>query len=356
MSEQITQDDLAAPRLYDDLDPVRLNSWLRSNVGKLDDVDEVLLFTNSISHMNYLLKAGKRELVLRRETTGSRALTVHDLSREFRALERLHPYFSQCPEPLAYCDDPTVLGAKFIVMERLDGTVLGQALPEGFSLTEKQASKLCEHVVDAQAKLHKVDVERAELMSLGTSAGYVERQINSWINRFSKARTNDVTDCEDIMEWLQDNLPDEDENDPVALLHNDYHFSNIVVDNSNHVKVAGVLDWENAAVGHPLMDVGISLAHWITVDDDDRLQAVRSGPTHLPGMMSRDNYIARYAKKSGLDVRDIRYYHVYGLFRRIGQLQQIYYRYAKGMTRNPAFADYGQWVNDLSAYTDTLLD
>lgn len=356
MPEQMTPDDLAAPRLYDDLDPVRLNLWLRSNVGDIPDVDEVLLFTNSISHMNYLLKAGKTQLVLRREMTGTRALNAHDLKREHRGLERLQPFYPLCPKVLGYCDDPNVLGSKFLVMDRMDGVVLGAELPDGFNLTEKQAAKLCEHVVDAQVKLHRVDIERAELAGFGTANGYVERQINSWINRFSKARTNDVADCEDIMEWLQDNLPEEDENDPVAFLHNDYKISNIVIDEKNHSKVVGVLDWENASVGHPLMDVGITLANWVTADDDESLQPLRPGPTHLSGMMTRADYIARYTKKSGVDTRDILYYQVYGLFRRIGQLQQIYYRFAKGMIRNPMFADYGKWVNSFSEYTDTLLD
>lgn len=349
-------DTPSTPRLGDDLDNARLSLWLKNNVPGMDEAEQVQQFKSGLSQLNYLVVGNNRQVVLRRTPTGSRVLSSHDVGREYRTLLKLYEHYPLCPKPMASCDDPGLLGSNFFAMERLHGVILHRELPDGFNLTEKQATKLCEQVVDAQAKLHKIDVERTGLLSLGTANGYIERQINSWINRFSRARTNDVADCEDIMEWLQEHLPEQDEDSPVALLHNDFKLNNLVLDAKNHSKVIGVIDWENSAIGHPLMDVGISLANWITPDDPEDVQAYRSGPTHIPGMMSREDYIARYAKKTGFDVKDISYFHVYGLFRCIGELQQVYYRHVKGMTRNPIFADYGTWINALADYADTLLD
>lgn len=349
-------DQPVVPRSNDEIDLQRASVWFKANVDGADDVDEVQQFVSGGSNLTYLIRSGDKEWILRCPPSGAKAVGAQDVTREYRALDRLANAYSYSPKAIALCTDEAVLGEKFYVMERINGVILRDSLPSGFKLTERQASKMCEQVVDAQAKLHKIDIEEAGLKSLGNPRGYVERQIEGWINRFSRSRTNDVADCEDIMEWLQENMPiEDDDNDPVAILHNDYKLDNLILDADNICKLKAVLDWEALAVGHPLMDVGISLAYWVQADDPRELQEVRQVLTHLPGMMTRKQYIARYAKKTGLDVSNIDYYYVYGLFRLIGMTQQIYYRHVKGVTRNPENIDYGLMVNQLASYTDSVV-
>lgn len=354
MANESFIDEAVSPRLGEELDLARVSNWVKNNCDSISQVDDILQFTGGMSNLTYLLQSPQKELVLRRGPTGNKAVGAHDMSREYRALSKLKPHYSYCPEALAFCEEENVIGDKFYVMERLHGIVLRRDLPEGFKITEKQATKLSEQLVDVQAKLHKVDPDAAGLMGLGNPNGYIERQINGWITRFSRARTNDVAHCEDIMEWLQENIPEVDESE-VTFLHNDYRLDNIMLDPKNSSKVLGVLDWEMATVGHPLMDLGITLAYWVQEDDPEELQMVRQSVTNLPGMLTRKQYIARYAKKTGYSVKDIDFYYVYGLFRLIGIMQQIYYRHIKGQTRNPAFAEYGEWVNNVAAYTDDIV-
>ncbi len=308
------------------------------------------LFSGGASNLTALVRAGDRALVVRRAPPGKKAATAHDMVREARILTAIRPYFPLVPKVVAVCDDPDVLGTPFFVMEHLEGRIAGRRLPE--KVTEEQAQTLCENLVDLHADLHAIDLVETGLENLGKPEGYVERQIKGWTERYRAARTDDVPTCERIIAWLEEHMPVES---GACLIHNDFKFDNVILDPDDVTRITGVLDWEMAAIGDPLMDLGASLAYWVERGDPEPLKAIRMQPTTVPGMMTREEVVTRYAERTGRAIEDFTYYYVYGLFRLAGIAQQIYARYKLGQTKNERFAGFGQAVNVLADQANRVI-
>lgn len=329
-------------RAEDAFDAGAVHAWLRGKLEGLgDEPPRVRQFPGGASNLTYQLTYPDRELILRRPPAGHKAASAHDMRREYRVQHALKPVFPYVPRMLAFGDDPAVLGGDFYVMEKLDGLILRGDLPPDMTLTPEQARELSGRVVGRLVDLHAVDVATAGLADLGKGAGYVERQVRGWSQRYAAARTDDVGDFSEVREWLAANQPGEAR---ICLIHNDYRLDNLVLDGPATLNITGVLDWELATLGDPLMELGSMLAYWVQAGDDDAMHASRRQPTHLPGMFTREEFVARYAEQTGLTVGDWRFYEVYGLFRLAAVLQQLYRRYRDGATRNPAFKDFGQFV------------
>jgi aminoglycoside phosphotransferase (APT) family kinase protein len=243
---------------------------------------------------------------------------------------------------VAFCDDPSVLGADFYVMERVEGTILRGRLPKGMELSPEQARALGFRAIDSLLELHQVDAAAAGLGDLGKGLGYVGRQVSGWSDRYRRARTEDVPDFEPVMAWLAAQQPADV---GTCLIHNDFRLDNLVLDGD--LKVVGVLDWEMATLGDPLMDLGGALAYWVQADDDDMYRLSKRQPTDLPGMPTRAKILEHYRSRTGQAVDDWVFYEVFGLFRLAGIAQQIYYRYFHGQTTNEAFKDYWLFVTYL---------
>jgi len=237
-------------------------------------------------------------------------------------------------------------------MQRMTGIILRRDLPEGMQLSAGQAESLCRNLVDVQLELHGIDIEANGLSDLGKPAGYVQRQVAGWSERYRAARTDDVPDNEKTMAWLASHLPPESAK--AAIIHNDFKFDNVVLRPSD-LSIIGVLDWEMATLGDPLMDLGCSLAYWIQADDPEPMQAIRMMPTHLPGMMTRQQVLDYYLSCGGERPNDFRFYSVFGLFRLAVIVQQIYFRYTRGQTRDPRFAAFGKLCGLLSANADAVI-
>jgi len=332
-------------RSEDAFDAAAVHAWLSTKVEGLgDEPPLVRQFPGGASNLTYQLTYPDRELILRRPPAGHKAASAHDMRREYRVQHALKPVFPYVPRMLAFGDDESVLGGDFYVMEKLDGLILRGDLPPGMTLTPEQARELSGKVVDRLVDLHAVDVVKAGLADLGKGAGYVERQVRGWSERYVAARTDNVGDFAEVRAWLAANQPGDVE---ICLIHNDYRLDNLVLDGPSTLNITGVLDWEMATLGDPLMELGSMLAYWVQADDDDVMKAGRRQPTHLPGMFTREEFVARYAEKTGLSVGDWRFYEVYGLFRLAAVLQQLYRRYHDGATRNPAFKDFWQFVGYL---------
>ena len=334
-------DETTRPRAGEELDTKSVAEYLRSVLPDLSGDVSVRQFPGGASNLTYLLAVGDTPLVLRRPPFGTKAKTAHDMGREYRILEKLHPVFPYCPRPLAYCDDPSVLGEPFYVMERLEGTILRKELPEGMTLTDDDARSLCKNLLDVHLELHNVDFRAAGLGELGRPEGYASRQVHGWCKRYRNARTDDVPDCESLMGWLTANIPDDSAH--ASIVHNDYKFDNVLlVRREGGFRISGVLDWEMTTLGDPLMDLGYSLAYWIEADDPPAMMAARMMPTHLPGMMTRRQVVDYYLEKSGLSVPSFDFYYAFGLFRLTVIVQQIYYRFARGETADDRFATFGR--------------
>jgi aminoglycoside phosphotransferase (APT) family kinase protein len=333
----MTPADTRPVRPGEEIDSAALGAWLAAHLsgfssGETIDVEQ---FPGGHSNLTYLIRMGDRELVLRRPPFGSKVKTAHDMGREFRVLSRLWTVYPKAPRALAACDDPAVIGAPFYIMERVRGVILRhQKAPAGLDLSPERMRTISEAAVDGLAELHAVDYESAGLGDLGRPAGYVERQVAGWTERWRTARTDDVPDLDRAAAWLAGHLPEET---GVALLHNDYKYDNLVLA-PDLARIDAVLDWEMATIGDPLMDLGTTLGYWIDPGDDPALRTLPAGPTTLPGNLSRAEAVARYAAASGRDVSHILFYYVFGLLKIAVIAQQIYYRYRQGLTHDERFA------------------
>jgi aminoglycoside phosphotransferase (APT) family kinase protein len=322
-------------RAGEELDPERVAAFLHDSVPGLSGELAVSQFPSGYSNLTYLVTMGDRQLVLRRPPFGRKAKTAHDMGREYRILKALKPVFPYCPEPLVYCEDESVLGCSFYVMERIEGIILRRDLPIGLTFSRDQMRSLCENLLDVHVQLHSVDYRSVGLDGLGKPEGYVKRQVDGWSERYRAARTEDAPTFEEVMKWLQDEMrPDFPR---PAVIHNDFKLDNVVLDPADPLKIIGVLDWEMATIGDPLMDLGSSLAYWVQGDDPEERQLIRTGPTNLPGALTRLEMVARYKERAGVDSEDFHFYLCFGIFRLAVIAQQIYYRFFHGQTKDPRF-------------------
>ncbi|ONI67837.1 phosphotransferase family protein [Kribbella sp. ALI-6-A] len=330
-----------AVRDEDSFDVPAVDTWLRTHTELPAGLPEVRQFSGGASNLTYLLRYADRDLILRRPPAGTKAKSAHDMGREYRIQAGLAPVFPYVPKMVAHCTDPDVLGSDFYVMHRIAGTIPRRS-ELGVDLTPEQTRQLGFTLVDTLIALHRVDPEAAGLADLGRGDGYVERQVHGWSERYRKAKTWNVPGAEKVMAWLEANRPADV---GTCVIHNDFRLDNVVLDPDDPLRVAGVLDWELATIGDPLMDLGSALAYWVQADDDWAFRRFRLQPSDAPGMIGRDEIVRYYCDRTGLDRGDWVFYEVFGLFRLAVIAQQIYYRYHHHQTRNPRFKNLWLPVN-----------
>lgn len=328
-------DEPVEVRSGEELDGEKVKEYLISHIPGLYGEIEIRQFPSGFSNLTYSIKIGEREMILRRPPFGKKAKTAHDMWREFRVLSNLRPYFCYCPQPLLYCDDESVMGTPFYVMDRVKGIILRKNYPKGFSLSLREAESLCNRFIEVLVELHTIDYKKAGMADFGKPEGYVRRQVEGWSTRYRDARTPDAPDFEKVMAWLVEKMPAESH--VVSVIHNDYKFDNVVLNPQNPLEIIGVLDWEMATIGDPLMDLGSSLAYWIDRDDPREYHHMRMLPTTEPGMLTRGEVVERYAKLMGIEVAKFDFYLCFGFFRLAVIAQQIYYRFYHGQTKDKRF-------------------
>jgi aminoglycoside phosphotransferase (APT) family kinase protein len=343
-------DGAAPPRPGEELPLDPLAPYLRRVLGAGDEAPvRVSQFPGGHSNLTYLVLVGERELVLRRPPFGTRVARAHDMGREARILERLAPVWPRAPRPVHVCEDESIIGARFYLMERQRGVILRRTVPAGLAFDPRRVS---EALVDGLVELHAIDWQAIGLGELGHPEGYVERQVTGWTKRYRDAQTDEVPDLDAVAAWLAAHRP---ASPPATILHNDYKYDNVVLDPQDLTRIVAVLDWEMATIGDPLMDLGTTLCYWVEPGDPDDVKALAFGPTALPGSLTRAQVAERYAEKSGRPVTHLRFYQAFGLFKTAVVIQQIYFRYKTGKTRDPRFAALGFGVGVLGREAARLL-
>ena len=322
-------------RQGEELDAKAIEGFLKESIPGLTGNISIQQFPSGFSNLTYMLSVGDRNFVLRRPPFGRKAKSAHDMSREYRILNALKDVFPYAPRPLAYTEDTSIIGCPFYVMERIEGIILRKDLPEGLHFTPDEARQLCENLLDVQCDLHSIDYKKIGLENFGRPEGYVKRQVEGWSERYRAAKTPDAPGFEDVMSWLHEKMPTDFRNP--CIIHNDFKLDNVVLDPKNPLKIIGVLDWEMATIGDPIMDLGNSLAYWVQADDPPDVQAIRMMPTNIPGALTREELVARYAEKTGIAIDNFDFYLCFGLFRLAVIAQQIYYRYYHGQTKDERF-------------------
>ncbi len=330
-------------RSGEELDVTAVDAWLREQISELSPgLPAVTQYSGGASNWTYRLQYGNRDLILRRPPAGTKAKSAHDMGREFIVQKALKPAYPWVPTMVGLCKDPAIIGVDFYVMERIAGLIPRANMPKGVNFDSRHLRQLCFNVFDKLIELHKVDYRAVGLETLGKGSGYTKRQIDGWSDRYEKARTWNVPAFSYVRRWLQDNTPPDT---MTCIIHNDWRLDNVVLDPQEPTRVIGVLDWEMATLGDPLMDLGNALAYWVQADDHFILRSTRRQPTHLTGMLKRDEIVAYYLDRMGLKTDNWTFYEVYGLFRLAVIIQQIYYRYFHKQTRNPAFRNFWILVN-----------
>jgi aminoglycoside phosphotransferase (APT) family kinase protein len=334
-----TLDQARALRDEDAFDIARVDAYLKQHIDGLQGTPTVAQFPGGASNLTYLLTYPDRELVLRRPPAGAKAKSAHDMLREAQVMAALKPYYPYVPAILAACDDETIIGQHFYVMERLRGSILRRDLPAELGLDSHGVRQLCIGFIDRLVDLHSVDTSAPDLQHIGKGEGYIARQVAGWSDRWRQAATEGTDACEDVLAWLAEKQPSHD--NAICVIHNDYRFDNVVLDPQQPLHIIGVLDWEMATLGDPLMELGGSLAYWVQADDDATFQSFRRQPSNAPGMLTRREVIDYYGSRTGRSVENFDFYEVFGLFRLMVIIQQIYRRFALGQTTNPQFAGFG---------------
>ena len=324
-------------RKGEELPAVKLKQFLQENqlIGSIESELFVKQFFHGYSNLTYLLSIEDKEYVLRKPPIGA-IKRGHDMSREFKVQSAVKKEFSKVPKMFAYTDDAAVLGSEFYIMEKVEGIILNFKEAKKRDIPANDYKTIANAWLDTFTELHQLDYDAIGLTNLGKPEGYVERQVTNWGKQYLKAATKDVPSAEKVMQWMQENQP---KNYQHCLIHNDYKYDNVVFKDNSWKEITAVLDWEMATLGDPLMDLGTSLGYWTLASDHDFIKQGIPSPTIFEGNPMRSEIVASYAKKSGRDIHNMVFYYVFGLFKIAVIAQQIYYRYSKGLTSDPRFAN-----------------
>ncbi len=326
-------------------DEARLAAYLRGRLPSADGPLTVRQFGGGVANLTYLLVYGGQHYVLRRPPLGPVARSAHDMGREYKVLSRLWQAYPYAPRAYLYCQDLDIIGAQFIVMERREGVVVRRALPPAFAAQPGAARQMSLALADALAALHAVDYAALGLGDLGKPAGFVERQIMGWYQRWQAAQPEELAEMEAVYAWLQSHVPAASQ---FALVHNDFKLDNAMLAAGDPGRIVGIFDWDMATLGDPLSDVGALLAYWTEPTDPPDLQAIAMMPTGDLGFPTRAEMVARYAERSGRPVEHIGFYQALGLFRVVVIIAQIYIRYVRGQTQDGRFAALGAAIRPLA--------
>jgi aminoglycoside phosphotransferase (APT) family kinase protein len=329
--------EIAPVRPGEDLDWSRLDAWLRPRLAEVlpgvDGALEVLQFPNGNANLTYLLRVGGHELVLRRPPLGQIAPGAHDMKREFKVLSRLWRYFDRAPRAYLFCDDPTVLGADFFVMERRRGEVVRTEIPEPMRMHAEVGRRIAFALVDAMAELHALDPTACGLADLGRPDGFAQRQVAGWAKRWELAKFDDSPAAMDeLHRRLVSEIPAPSR---ASIVHNDLKLDNSQFDPANPDRVASIFDWDMATLGDPLIDLGTLLNYWPDpADPPDASRAMNPGLAEI-GLPTRAEITARYAARTGIDVAAVRWWEAFALWKTVVVVQQLHRRWVRGESTDP---------------------
>jgi aminoglycoside phosphotransferase (APT) family kinase protein len=345
--------DSTAVRTGEELDQAALGGYLRKHLPGGDPAPPIKIeqFPGGHSNLTYLIRYGDQEFVLRRPPVGPVAPTAHDMPREYKLLSAIHPHFSLAPKPILLCEDASVIGVPFYLMERRRGFIVRFKVPEQIGGNLGLRKQVSEAVVNTLVALHAVDIQASGIVNIGKPEGLVGRQVHGWAKRWHGSRTGELAEMDQVIQWLVDRIPPESAT--ATIVHNDFKLDNIMLAENNPARVVAVLDWETCTVGDPLIDVGLLLTYWTmrgaadepeTSDRNRSLRAVTNGP----GWLTREEIIDRYAASTGRDLSHITFYETFARFKVAVIIQQIYFRYVQGQTRDERFRNFDLLVRELA--------
>ena len=278
------------------------------------------------SNVTYLIRRDGGEWVLRRPPRPPLPPSAHDVLREARLLRALEATAVRVPKVLATCEDESLLGVPFYVMERVEGIVLSDELPAGM-----QPERICDELVDALVEVHAVDWQACGLEGFGKPTGYLERQVRRFTGLWEHNATRELPAVDEVTRWLSANIP---ESGPATIVHGDYRLGNVMYTGA---RLSAIFDWELATIGDPLADIGYLLATYAQPGDDPSLVASLTTVTRQPGFPTRERLVARYEERSGRAMTAVPWYTTLALWKSAIFLEGSYKRRLAGSTDDPFF-------------------
>lgn len=345
MSEK-TGYETVSVREGEELNATNLKSFLNEHFPHfLHEELSIKQFSAGHSNLTYLLKMGEWEGVLRRPPLGPVAPKAHDMKREYRILSEIQPLFGVTPEPYVFSDDERIVGSPFFIMERKKGEVFDTSFPPHLHVTSDVCRKISEEMVSKLVELHSIDHRKTTLHEISKPEHFMERQVFGWIKRYERAKTSEIREVDQLTNWLIKNVPANAES---TIIHYDFKLNNAMF-SSDLKSMVGLFDWEMATVGDPLADLGVAMGYWIQNDDPELLKFGLGKPpiTIMDGFYSRRQFIEEYARKSGRDVNNIHFYLSFAYFKLAVIVQQIYYRFKMGQTRDSRFSQFDRFAESL---------
>jgi aminoglycoside phosphotransferase (APT) family kinase protein len=313
---------------------VDLSAFLKETMGNSLAVKEVRPFSGGFSNLTYLVKTNAHDFVLRRRPLGRVIEKAHDMEREFKVISALwEAGFRKIPQPILFCAQEEVIGAPFFLMEYVEGLVLNNATSNEINMKAADFKALSKVTLEQLADLHQLNLQSTGLQQFGKAEGYIARQINGWSKRYAAAKTDEIPEMEQLIEFLQQNMPIEGHS---AFLHNDFKYDNLILAPDNPSEIRAILDWELSTLGDARMDLGSSLAYWAEAGDHPLLQ--QFGVTHKAGNLTRKEALAYYSERTGIDISDFNFFLAYGYLKLAVIAQQIYQRFKTGHANNPNYA------------------
>lgn len=333
-------------RVGEELDVMQVESYLRKELPDFAETHlQVDQFAAGHSNLTYRLRTAEGfSAVLRRPPLGPVAPKAHDMAREYAVLEAVQPQFPLAPKPLLLCNDQSVIGVPFYLMECLQGVVADKTWPGVYEPSPASARAMSEAVAQTLAKIHAVDCDTEALRALGHPEGYLRRQVEGWQGRHARVKTDEHARAEEIGRELLARVP---ASPKATLIHNDFKLNNLLLDPQDPGLVVGVVDWEMATIGDPLSDLAISLSYWAEVGDPPALAGSLSPLTTQAGFYSRSELASAYERASGRSIEHLSYYMAFANYKSAGICQQIYYRYRVGQTRDARFEHLGKLATGL---------
>ncbi|MDE0884141.1 MAG: phosphotransferase family protein [Myxococcota bacterium] len=337
-------DQPAETRDDEKFDEARLAHYLAENVPELSGDLSVEQFHGGHANLTYALTVGDTQLVLRRPPLGPVAPRSHDMRREHKGLSALGPLYPHSPRAIHLCEDESIIGAIFFLMERRQGYVIRNDWPSELPDDPALRRQISESLIDALADLHTVDATRPELASLGKPEGFVERQVTGWFGRWEKAKTREIPAMEELGAWLLARIP---QSSQVSVLHNDYKLDNAMYSLDEPGRLVAVFDWDMVTVGDPLVDLGTLLGYW-TDPGDSLPRGTNQLMMQHPGFLDRQGLADRYAQRTGFDLAGLAFYETFALFKTAVVIEQIYVRWVRGQTKDDRFQAMGAMVPHLA--------
>ncbi len=348
------QDETIAIRSGEDFDVPKVEQYLREHIEGLGPGPlHVRQFPSGASNLTYLLQVDDWEGVLRRPPFGPVPPKAHDMERESGLLRKIAPVFPLAPMPYFFCDDLSILGAPFYVMERRRGVVVNDRFPPGITPTEELCARMSQTVVETLVQIHAIDWQAAGLSEFGHPEGFLARQVKGWIERYFRAQTDEIPQVVPLTGWLAEHVP---QSPPATLIHNDFKLNNMLLAADDLTRVTAVLDWEMATIGDPLFDLAITLSYWVNSDDPEELRTILPAVTTMPGFINREQFMEIYAQKSRRDLSSLDFYLIFAYFKLAVIIQQIYVRWKRGQTQDERFAAFGNRVRALIEYAARLAE